>query len=224
MADEAQPKSVRPWGSLSWPNRISILRLLLVAPFMVLLMNQNQPEWGFARHTAVGIFVAIALSDWIDGVLARKLDARTRLGAILDPLADKTLIICAAVMLSLPESAVPSAPLPGWVVVAIVGKDLWVIIGFIVVYLVTDRFHIQPTLAGKLCTFGQIWLVGLTLIAPDLNLMGAQAGSWAAAVMAWVAAALCVLAVVSYLRLGLRFVATGQKPIETPHRRTNATD
>lgn len=224
MADETQLKSVRPWGSLSWPNRISILRLLLVAPFVVLLMNQNQPEWGFARHTAVGIFVAMALSDWIDGVLARKLNARTRLGAILDPLADKTLIICAAVLLSLPESAVPSAPLPGWVVVAIVGKDLWVTIGFVVVYLVTDRFHIQPTFAGKLCTVGQIWLVGLTLIAPDLDLIGAQAGSWAAAIMAWVAAALCVLAVVSYLRLGLRFVATGQKPIENSQQRTNAAD
>ncbi len=224
MADEAQPKSVRPWGSLSWPNRISILRLLLVAPFVVLLMNQNQPGWGFARHTAVGIFVAMALSDWIDGVLARKLNARTRLGAILDPLADKTLIICAAVLLSLPESSVPSAVLPGWVVVAIVGKDLWVVIGFIVVYLVTDRLHIEPTFAGKLCTFGQIWLVGLTLIAPDLNLLGAQAGSWAAVVMAWVAAALCVLAVVSYLRLGLKFVATGQKPIENSQRRTNAAD
>ena len=111
MADEAHPKPVRPWGSLSWPNRMSILRLLLVAPFVVLLMNQNQPGWAFARYVAVGIFVVMALSDWIDGILARKLNAMTRLGAILDPLADKMLIICAAVLLSLPESAVRSAPL-----------------------------------------------------------------------------------------------------------------
>ena len=224
MPGEAQPKPVRPWGSLSWPNRISILRLLLVAPFVVLLMNQNQPGWGVARHVAVGIFVVMALSDWMDGILARKLNAMTRLGAILDPLADKTLIICAAVLLSLPESSVHAAPLPGWVVVAIVGKDLWVVIGFIVIYLVTDRFRVQPTLAGKLCTFGQSWLLGLTLIAPELNLLGGRAGTWAARAMGWVAAGLCVLAVVSYIRLGLHFVALGQKPMEEARRRTDAPD
>ncbi|HUU22308.1 MAG TPA: CDP-alcohol phosphatidyltransferase family protein [Phycisphaerae bacterium] len=208
-----QTKPVKPWGSLSWPNRISMLRLLLVAPFVVLLMNQQR--WAYARYAAVGIFVMTAVSDLIDGALARKLNAVTRLGAILDPLADKVLIVCSAVLLSLPGSWVPDAPLPGWVVVMIVGKDLWVIIGFLVVYLVTDRVRVHPTSAGKICTFGQVWLVGLTLIAPELNLLGMRIGTRIALVTGWIVAALCVLAVISYTRLGLHFVATEQKPLES---------
>ena len=204
----------RPWGSLSWPNRISLLRLLLVAPFIVLVMNQNQPGWSYARHAALGIFVLMAFSDLVDGVLARRLDARSRLGAILDPLADNALRICAVVMLSLRNSAVPGAQLPNWVVVAIVGKDLWVIIGFLVIYLVTDRFHVRPTLAGKACTLGQLLMLVAVLTAPDIDRISPELGRRIAAVMGWAVIALCVLATISYTRVGLGLIAKGQKPLE----------
>ena len=110
---------IKPWMSLNWPNRISLLRLLLVPPFVVLLMHQRQ--WPTARYIALVIFSAMAFSDLADGLMARRFNAKTRLGAILDPLADKVLIICAAVLLSLPNSAVEGAKLADWVVVAIVG-------------------------------------------------------------------------------------------------------
>jgi len=214
MGGKDQNFSTRPWGSLSWPNRISMLRLLLVAPFIVLVLNQNQPGWQWARHAALGIFVLMALSDLIDGVLARRLNAHSRLGAILDPLADKVLIICAVVMLSLRYSAVPGAQLPNWVVVAIVGKDLWVIIGFLVIYLVTDRFHVRPTLAGKACTVGQLVMLAAVLSAPDIDLLRAELGRQIAAVTGWAVIALCVLATISYTRIGLGLIAKGQKPLE----------
>ena len=96
------PQTARPWGSLNWPNRISILRLLLVAPFVELLLNINDPSWrSWARYAALAIFVVMAVSDFLDGMLARKLNIRTRLGALLDPLADKVLIICSVVLLSM---------------------------------------------------------------------------------------------------------------------------
>ena len=117
-----QTGKVRPWGTLNWPNRVSMIRLLLLAPFIVLVINQNDPHLGWARHAAVAVFALMAVSDFLDGVLARRLDARTRLGAILDPLADKALIICSVVLLSLPASAVWGYDLPNWVVVAVVGK------------------------------------------------------------------------------------------------------
>lgn len=207
-----KPNILKLWKALNWPNRISILRLLLVAPFVVLLENQQQ--WPPARHLAMAIFIVMAVSDMVDGMLARRLNIRTRLGAILDPLADKMMVICAAVLLSLPASWVPGAPLPNWVVVAVVGKDLWVIIGFFVVYLVTDRFRVKPTRAGKLCTFGQVCMVALTLLAPDLNRLHASAGTWIALVASWATAALCVVAAGSYLLLGLSFIATEQKPLD----------
>ena len=206
---------IRPWKSLNWPNRISLLRLLFVAPYVILLMNQNDPGWGWARYAALGIFVAMALSDALDGYLARRFQARTRLGAILDPMADKVVIICSVVLLSLPIGAAPGAVLAGWVVVIVVAKDLWLILGFLVVYLVTDRFRVRPTAAGKACTVFQCLMVGLTLIAPDLNAFREGMGTWTARAASWAAAAACAVAAVSYTLLGLAFIAReGEKPLE----------
>ncbi len=212
---------IKPWKSLNWPNRISILRLLMVGPFFVLVMNQNQPRWEAARYVALAIFVAMALSDFLDGMLARRLNLRTRLGAILDPLADKVLISCSVVLLSLSHSAVPGAQLPDWVVVVIVGKDLWVIMGFLVIYLVTDRFRIRPTAAGKACTVAQLVMVMLVMLSPDLNRLSEGLGGKLANVAVWTAVAISVLAVISYTRLGLGFVAEGAKPLDEGLQKNN---
>lgn len=214
--DRVSQVAPKPWKALSWPNRISLLRLLLIGPFIVLLLNQFR--WPWARHAALGIFVVTAWSDFLDGMLARRLNAKTRLGAILDPLADKALVISAVVLLSLPGTA-PDArhALPNWVVVAVVGKDLWVVIGCLVVYLVTDRLRVQPTAAGKACTVGQLVMVGYVLLAPDLDRLASGLGSWGSLVMSWTVAALCVFAIISYTRLGLSFVVAEDKPLENNH-------
>jgi len=210
---------VKPWAALSWPNRVTLIRLVLVPPYVVLLMNQHR--WQFARYLALSIFVVMGLSDYLDGVLARRMNARTRLGAILDPLADKALIICSAVLLSLDDSAVEGAQLANYVVVAIVGKDLWVIGGFLVIYLVTDKFRVRPTWVGKVCTFAQIVMVGFVLIAPDLNHLVGGLGSKVARIAGWAVSGLCVLAVVSYTRLGLRYVAQEEKPLDENNHDVN---
>lgn len=206
------PGEIKVWRYLNWPNRISLLRLLLVPPLLLLLINQQ--EWPWARPVAVALAFAMGLSDGLDGLLARRLHARSRFGAILDPLADKVLIISSVIVLSLPDSCVPGARIPNIVVVTIVAKDLWVIGGFLVVLLATNRFRIQPTLAGKASTLGQLMMLGFTLIAPDINAVWRGAGSRLALALAWVAAGLSVLAAISYTRLGLRFVAHEQMPYE----------
>ena len=204
---------IKHWKALNWPNRISILRLLMVLPFIVLLLNQH--TWGdVARHLALVVFVIVAVSDFIDGFLARRLNIKPRLGAILDPLADKVLIICSTVLLSLPDSAVPGHQLPNWLVVVIVGKDLWVILGFVVIYLVTDRFRVLPTKAGKASTAAQLVMVCLVLLAPELDKLAPGLGAGSTRVLIWTVAVLCAAAVISYTRLGLSFVAEGQKPLD----------
>lgn len=203
---------VKPWKHLNWPNRISIIRLLMVAPFVILLVNQH--DWPYARYAAMAIFAGMAMSDFLDGILARRLNARTRLGAILDPLADKVLIICSAVLLALPETSPDGLRLPSWTVVFIVGKDLWVILGFLVVYLVTDRFIIHPAKAGKACTVGQVVMVMCFLAGPDLNRLADNLGSRIALGASWVVAGLCAIAVISYTRMGLAYILKEQKPLE----------
>jgi len=204
-----------PWRLLTWPNRITLVRLMLVAPF-VMLMQRQQATRAY-RYVALGIFVAMALSDLLDGVLARRLKRVTRLGAILDPLADKTLIICAAVLLSLPGSAVAGARLPHWVAVAIVGKDLWVLVGFIVVFLLTGSVRVQPTRFGKACTAAQLAMVLAVLLSPDLGLIGSNAGYHLARALWWAVSALCVLSVVSYTRLGLSLLAEADRDDSDQH-------
>jgi len=208
------------WSALSWPNRITILRLVLVAPFVVALLHLRQYEPA-ARYVALGIFVVMAASDFVDGILARRLNQRTRLGAILDPLADKVMIACATVLLALPGSSVTGAMLPKWLVVAVIAKDLWATIGFIVVFLVTDRICDRPTRTGKASTIVQLTMVTVVLLSPELNRLtqhvqvaGHEIGWWAMMASGVAVAALCTLSVMSYTRLGLRFMSLEAKPLE----------
>jgi len=200
-----------------------MLRLMLVAPFVVALMNLREYE-PVARYVAFGIFIVMAASDLADGILARRLSQRTRLGAILDPLADKVMIVCATVLLALPASSVRGAMLPKWIVVAVVAKDLWVTIGFIVVFLVTDRFRNKTTRTGKASTTAQIVMVALVLLAPELDRLAPGFRPWQRGVGWWAmmaacitVTALCTLAVMSYTRLGLQFITAEAKPLEDNH-------
>lgn len=217
--DRMNVQTAKPWGSLNWPNRISLLRLLLVAPFVILLLNLQDISW--ARYVALGIFVVMAVSDFVDGQLARRFNLKTRLGALLDPLADKVLIVCSVVLLSMKSSS-PRAgevdfTLPNWVVVAVVGKDLWVVFGAIVVYFVTDRLRIQPTVPGKLATLVQLATVIAVLLAPDIDRL-TGCGRGVVLVMSLLVVASAAAAVVSYTRLGLSFIAKEQKPLEENHK------
>ena len=215
MTSPPPTSTIRSWRLLTWPNRISILRLILVAPFVLLLLNQESLAW--ARLAALGIFVVMGVSDFLDGMLARRLGQQTRLGAILDPLVDKVMIVCAVILLRVHLPDAPNARLPLWLVVAVVGKDLWVVAGFVVVLLVTDRFRARPTWPGKVCTFGQVVLVGFTLLAPELNALTAiRSGLGDSVVLALsaIVTGLCVLAVISYTRAGLSFVITEGKSLE----------
>lgn len=207
------PDKAKQPRAMNWPNRISLARLLLVGPFVVLLLNQ-QP-WPWARHAALGIFVVMAVSDFVDGLLARRMGAMTRLGAILDPLADKVLVIFSVVLLSMDTVGAAGYHLPNWVTVAVVGKDLWVIAGTIVVYLVTDRLRVQPTPAGKASTLGQLLLVGYTLAAADIARFSPDAADWGVMAGSWAVAALSVIAIITYTRLGLAFVSKEGKWLES---------
>ncbi len=196
---------VQLWRTLNWPNRISLLRLLGVAPFVVLLLNQH--AWPAGRYVAMAIFVAMALSDGLDGYLARRRGQATQLGAFLDPLADKLLITCAALLLASQRASVPGARLPNWVVVFVVGKDLWVVAGFVVVVLMTGQVRVQPIRAGKLCTAAQLFLVATVLASPEINLLGGQAGTKLVTGLGWAVMVLCALSVAGYTRLGVTFLA-----------------
>lgn len=196
---------------LGLPNWITIARLLLIAPFVICLLNLNDPGRAWLRWVAIGVFALMALSDFLDGFLARRLHSESPLGRFLDPLADKLLITAAVIILAVVgvpttsdmQTAQPLR-LPSWVAVVAVGKDLIVSIGFALVCLTTGRVFIRPRAIGKACTAIQLALVLLMLFYMDLP----EGLTWVLPWLWWTASVLAALAVIDYILLGNRFVAS----------------
>lgn len=194
---------------LGWPNRLTIGRILLVGPFIVCLLNQDKPGVGWLRWVAIGVFSLMAVSDLLDGYLARRLNDESDLGRFLDPLADKLLITTAVLALCLVGvrggADGPTLFLPNWVVVAVLGKDLLVCTGIAVLHLATGQTTIEPRLLGKWCTTVQLLLVLAMLLW--LNLPG-----WLARLpeVLWIGATiLSAAAAFDYLRVGTRQLIQG---------------
>jgi len=195
---------------LNWANRITILRMFLIVPFVICMLKTNDGELGrpvrdAARYGAFLVFMIMALSDAFDGWLARSKDQVTHLGAFLDPVADKLLITCACLLLVSHRGKVEGFDLPVTVVVLIIGKDLFLLIGFAIVYLITSKVRIVPASAGKIATALQLSMVAAILAAPEISSFF-DGWIWVLRVLWWSAAAAAVLAMVVYFRAGLRYI------------------
>lgn len=143
----------------SWrwiPNALTLLRIVLVAPFSVAL-------WTGDYRVALSIFIVAAVTDGVDGYLARKFEWRTRLGAIADPLADKALLISAYFMLTV------TGVLPYWLFWLVLGRDLLIVCGGLAYHYCVGRFDMEPSLPGKLNTMVQV-LVALVVILAQAGL------------------------------------------------------
>jgi len=189
---------------LTWPNRITILRILLTAPFVVALLHLQDAQWGeVARRLAVAVFLIMAISDGLDGYLARRLKQESAAGRFLDPLADKLLILLSVLLLGHEGTHVVGAMLPATVAVIAIGKDLVVILGFCIIYFTTSRLYIEPCRLGKWCTTFQLLMVIAILISPELPAWLSRLPK----VLWWSASALACAAAVHYFQRGRRFLA-----------------
>ncbi|MFB0525188.1 MAG: CDP-alcohol phosphatidyltransferase family protein [Phycisphaerae bacterium] len=195
---------------LSWANRMTILRILLIAPFVSCMLKINDAELSAnmrdaIRHVSFGIFLIMAFSDAFDGYLARTKKQITRLGAFLDPVADKLLITSACLLLVSQRGHVEDFLLPPTVVVLIIGKDLFLLIGFVIVYFITSQFLIAPVLIGKIANALQLSMVGAILIAPEISACF-PGWIWLLRVLWWSAAGTAILATLIYIRNGSRYI------------------
>jgi len=187
---------------MNWPNRITIARIILVVPFIICLLNLNH-AWPYWRYLAIAIFAVMAISDVLDGYLARRLAVETALGRFLDPVGDKLLVAGAVILLAFEATGVPGFWLPSWVAVVAIGKDVLTVLGFGLIYATTGHYFIQPRILGKMCTLLQCVAVGFCLLAPDLP--GWARPAWP--VLYWAASGLAVAATVDYLALGSRIAS-----------------
>lgn len=192
---------------LSWASRITILRILLIVPFVSCMLKINDAERlsEAMRYAATVIFLVMAFSDALDGYLARRTKRVTRLGAFLDPVADKLLITCACLLLISQRGHVEGVLLPPTVVVLIIGKDLILIIGFLVIYFITSQVFVVPVLIGKISNNLQLSMVGAILIAPEVYSFF-PGWIWVLRVFWWSAAGTAILATLIYIRNGTRYI------------------
>jgi len=165
----------------------------------------NPGQRSAMRYIAVAIYLFMAISDVLDGYFARRKKQITTLGAFLDPLADKLLMTCACLLLSSQRSHVGNVLLPPTVVVLIIGKDLFLLIGFVIVYLITSRIRIAPIFVGKLATVLQLSMVGGILIAPEVSRI-LPGWIWFLRTLWWSAAGSAILATLIYIRGGSRYI------------------
>jgi cardiolipin synthase len=191
---------------LTAANQITLLRIILIIPFVLCMVEANHSSFGtMYRYIALGIFIVMAVSDALDGYLARVKKQATRLGAFLDPMADKLLIICACILLASQRFSVPGFRLPLEPVILILGKDALLCLGFLTLYFLTGDVHIKPVWAGKLATFLQLMMVASILIAPEMT---QKLSGWAVWVPIcwWLAGVAAIAAGTIYIYGGLRYI------------------
>ena len=136
---------------INLPNSLTVLRILLVPVFVGFLLYE------FFDYALVTLLVA-AMTDGLDGAIARITDQRTRLGEYLDPLADKLLLMSAMVTLSFLHF------IPVWAVILVVSRDAILLTGTIVANLTDIDIDIAPTWLGKGTTLAQICYVIMVIL------------------------------------------------------------
>jgi CDP-diacylglycerol--glycerol-3-phosphate 3-phosphatidyltransferase len=132
-------------------NKVTILRILLVPFFICQMLYYGNGGAELHRWLAVAAFALCALSDGVDGYIARRYNQRSELGALLDPLADKLLLVSGVVFLSFDHRPY-LPPLPLWLVTTIVSRDLLLVIGWSVIHHVCGRVTVRPRISGKIAT------------------------------------------------------------------------
>jgi len=137
-------------SALNFANLLTIFRILLIAPFLYFI---NQGRFG----TALLLFFIASLTDFFDGFVARKFNQQSKLGQMLDPLADKILTTASFIVMALPHPNFPSIPV--WLAVAVIGRDAVILLGSWIVYTMTKFKEFKPTTSGKVNTFLELGLI-----------------------------------------------------------------
>jgi len=169
-------------------NWLTILRIFLIPVFVSLLVYRKP-------GLALLVFAAAALTDLLDGYVARRRGSQSRLGAFLDPIADKLLLTASFVTLTYLKA------LPFWITAVVISRDVILVVGVLVIQMIGARIYPRPTWAGKVTTFLQILVVLVGLTARYGSLPPLARGS-----VMWLAAGFTVFSGLQYTVQGMRFL------------------
>jgi CDP-diacylglycerol--glycerol-3-phosphate 3-phosphatidyltransferase len=177
-------------------NKVTICRILLIPFFVVSLLYYVKTGNEFYRWFSIGCFAAAALSDAIDGFIARHFNQWSELGTILDPLADKLLLVSSIVLLSFRTPHL--LPLPIWLTVTVLSRDVILLAGFALIHFIAGGMSVKPHFTSKIATVLQMAAVLWTLFKLD-----AEIHYW----ICVLAAALAGISGLIYVFAGMRLLA-----------------
>jgi cardiolipin synthase (CMP-forming) len=141
---------------LTIANQLTLLRMLLIPAFIVLIV---EGELG----RALAVFALAGVTDALDGIIARRSGQKTTLGAWLDPMADKLMLVSAFVVLTLPNLGLANK-LPLWLTALVISRDVGIIVTVAIVNLAIGRRTFQPSIYGKTATAIYIVTVSLAML------------------------------------------------------------
>lgn len=184
---------------LTFATQITIARIILVPVFAACAiaygLQSNDPIVSeFWRYAALAVFITASASDALDGYLARHCNQGTKLGAWLDPIADKFLLLTALLVLSLVEWG-PKWSIPVWLAVLVFGRDIMVLCGCYYLKRRNGKLKIDPTMSGKICTVLQMIAIGWVML---------KAVPFPPAIPAAFAAVATVWSGIDYFKMGWR--------------------
>jgi cardiolipin synthase len=153
-------------------NKITVARILMIPAFVTMAIYYGESiqrgvplEW--ERFTAIAIFLIASLSDGLDGYVARRYNQRSSLGVILDPIADKGLLLSGIITLSISNwsNVDPDyGRFPAWFPVLVISRDAVILVGAMVLYLLNGKVQIKPNWTGKVATVLQMATIGWVML------------------------------------------------------------
>jgi cardiolipin synthase len=150
---------------LTVPNMLTVFRMVLIPVFVTLLFYQR-------FVLALAVFVLAGLTDGLDGLLARRFAQQSQLGTVLDPIADKLMLVTAFIVLSMrsvfPQPLPSHLPVPFWVTVTVISRDVFIIVGAAAINMMTGFRGFRPSVLGKLNTIVQITGIAAIMLAASV--------------------------------------------------------
>jgi cardiolipin synthase (CMP-forming) len=153
-------------------NKITVVRILMIPVFVTLaiyygesIQEGNPQDW--MRFTAIAVFLAAALSDGLDGYVARHYNQRSSLGMILDPIADKGLLLSGIITLSISNwSQIDPhyGKFPAWFPVLVITRDTVIVVGSAVLHILNGTVRVRPSWTGKVATVLQMAAIAWVML------------------------------------------------------------
>jgi cardiolipin synthase len=175
------------------PNLLTIVRILLTPLFVIVLLKD-------LFGPALLIFTIAGISDGLDGFIARYFNQRTTLGAYLDPIADKLLLVSAFVSLAILKIV------PGWLTVIVISRDVLIVMGIAIFTITEKAYKIKPSIISKITTVAQITTIILALMNTGISGYSALMR-----ILFWITAGLTTISGLHYIYFGMNILQNGSK-------------